>query len=241
MTAMLERILTDTGVSKVSSSTPRAELSVSPAPASSETREKAVAPAAPTHRVVTEEDVLHSTTHLVGLVRSEFASIEAADEASKQLDELYAKLFSGYQAMVEGEAAPDRTEEALKAADAVDAMAARLLGDQSAADKAAANHSAGEALQQQERDRTVSRIETALRRVGQLRDKLATSRSDAHSRLLNINSSVNGLNLALTQADNSDGGVYSAASTYDAVMLNLRNAVVAHGNVSPDIVRLILN
>lgn len=237
---MLERIQTDTGVPKVSSSTPRAELAVSPAPASSETRDKAVAPAAPGHRATTEEDVLHSTTHLIGQVRSEFASIEAADEAEKQLEELYAKLFSGYQAMVKGEASPDKTAEAQNAADAVDAMAARIMGDRASADKAAADHNVSDVLQQQQRDRTIARIEMALRRVGQLREKLATNRSDAHTRLLNINSSVSGLNLALSQAD-SNAGLYSASSTYDAVMLNLRNAVVAHGNVSPDIVRLILN
>jgi len=239
---MLERIQTDTGVPKVSTSaTPRAELTVSPAPASSETRDKAVAPAAPTHRSTTDEEVLHSTTHLIGQVRSEFASIEAADEAAKQLDELYAKLFSGYQAMVKGDATPEQTETAVKAADTVDAMAARMLGDRAVSEKAAAEDDAGEAFQQQVRDRTIARIEMALRRVGQLRDKLSTSRADSHSRLLNINSSVSSLNMALTQADSGNFGVYSASSTYDSVMQNLRSAVVAHGNVTPDIVRLILS
>jgi hypothetical protein len=241
MTAMLERIQSDTGVPKVSGSTPRADLAVSPAPASSETRGKAVAPVAPPQRAVTDEDVLHSTTHLIGQVRSEFAAIEAADEAEKQLEELYAKLFSGYQAMVKGEASADQMEQAAQAADAVDVMANRILGEQASAEKAASENTAGDIFQQQVRERTIARIETALRRVGQLRDKLATNRSDAHTRLLNINSSVSGLNMALSQADSSNFGVYSASSTYDAVMLNLRNAVVAHRNVSPDIVRLILN
>lgn len=239
---MLERIQSETGVSKVSSSsTPRAELAISPAPASSETRDRAVAPVTAGHKIVTDGDVIHGTTHLIGQVRSEFASIEAADEAEKQLEELYSKLFSGYQAMVKGEASADQIDETQKAADAIEAMGARLLGDRASADKAAADNNAGEMLEQQARDRTITRIEMALRRVGQLRDKLSTNRSDAHTRLLNINSSVSGLNMALTQADSGNFGVYSASSTYDAVMLNLRNAVVAHGNVSPDIVRLILN
>ncbi len=239
---MLERIQSETGVSKVSSSsTPRAELAISPAPASSETRDRAVAPVTAGHKIVTDGDVIHGTTHLIGQVRSEFASIEAADEAEKQLEELYSKLFSGYQAMVKGEASADQIDETQKAADAIEAMGARLLGDRASADKTAADNNAGEMLEQQARDRTITRIEMALRRVGQLRDKLATNRSDAHTRLLNINSSVSGLNMALTQADSGNFGVYSASSTYDAVMLNLRNAVVAHGNVSPDIVRLILN
>ena len=47
--------------------------------------------------------------------------------------------------------------------------------------------------------------------------------------------------MALTQADSGNFGVYSASSTYDSVMQNLRSAVVAHGNVTPDIVRLILS
>lgn len=239
---MLERIQTDSGVPRVSSSaTPRAELAVSPAPASSETRDKAVAPAAPTHRLVTDEEVLHSTTYLLGQVRSEFASIEAADEAEKQLDELYAKLFSGYQAMVQGEVSSDQMEQTKQAADAVDVMAARMLGERAAADKLAGGRGADDMLQEQARDRTVARIEMALRRVGQLRDKLTTTRADSHARLLNINTSVSGLNMALSQADNGNFGVYSASSTYDAVMMNLRSAVVAHGNVSPDIVRLILS
>jgi len=116
-----------------------------------------------------------------------------------------------------------------------------MLGERAAADKLAGGRGADDMLQEQARDRTVARIEMALRRVGQLRDKLTTTRADSHARLLNINTSVSGLNMALSQADNGNFGVYSASSTYDAVMMNLRSAVVAHGNVSPDIVRLILS
>ena len=239
---MLERIQTDVSVPKVqSSAAPRAELAVNPAPVSTEARDKAVAPVIGSHRTVTEEDVLQRATHLVGHVRAEFSSIEAADEAEKQLDDLYSKLFAGYQAATKGDVQSQDIENASKAANDVDAVFARIYGRANENQQPEPGDSVEEISIQDARDRTISRIETALRRVGQLRDKLGQTRSEAHSRLLNINSSVNGLNMARSQAENGDFGVYVASSSYDAVMLNLRSAVVAHGNVSPEIVRLILS
>lgn len=41
--------------------------------------------------------------------------------------------------------------------------------------------------------------------------------------------------------DDTKFSVESAAKAYDSIMNNLRAVVVAHGKVSPDIVRLILN
>ncbi len=245
MTAMIERLQNDGTVAKVQATpAPRAELAVSPAPSTSEMREKAVTPVGQGHRSTTDENVLHAT-HVIGQMRGEFDAIAQADQANDQLEKIFAKIFSGYQAMTQGSASEEQQNEAFAAADQLDEFELDLPGSQSAPSVEQKMRLRAkdptQYFEEQTRDRTLARIETALRKVGQLREKLGSTRLDAHDRLLNISSSVTGLNMARAQIDDSQFGVYSAASTADAVMVNLRSAVVAHGNVSPEIVRLILN
>jgi hypothetical protein len=178
-------------------------------------------------------------------MRGEFDAIAQTDQANDQLEKMYAKIFAGYQAMTQGSASEEQQNEAFAAAGELDEFELHLPGSKSAPTVETKlrlrDKDPNQYFEQQARDRTVARIETALRKVGQLREKLGSFRTEAHDRLLNISSSVNGLNMARAQVDDSQFGVYSAASTADAVMVNLRSAVVAHGNVSPEIVRLILN
>ena len=90
-------------------------------------------------------------------------------------------------------------------------------------------------------ERTLARIESAMMKVDALRSKLTDSRVSAHDRLLNINASMSGLNMARMQVSDDKVMTALASSACDAIMMNVRSVVVAHGNVSPDLVRLILN
>jgi len=74
-----------------------------------------------------------------------------------------------------------------------------------------------------------------------LRDRLAATRFSAHERLLNINASVSGLNMARMQVSDDKIMMSLASSACESIMMNVRSVVVAHGNVSPDLVRLILS
>jgi hypothetical protein len=105
----------------------------------------------------------------------------------------------------------------------------------------AANENAAEQALRQQRERTLDKISVALRKVGNLRNKISETSDTAHDRLLNINSSVTGLNMARAQVDENVFSIANASSTVDSVMLNLRSIVLAHGKISSDVVRLVMS
>jgi len=129
----------------------------------------------------------------------------------------------------------DRTLDELDKHDAV-----HLLGQGDGPVDVSEESAADLALRQQ-RERTIDKIANALRKVGVLRNKLSDSSQSAHERLLNINSSLSGLNIARSQVDENQFSIENASSTVDSVMLNLRSLVLAHGKISSDVVRIVMS
>ena len=219
----------------------RAELAVSPAPASSELREQAVEPAVAGQKNSADHDALHPMMHLIGQIREEMDGQVRALEADKRLEELYAKLFKAYGQVSKGQTSDlsegeiDRTLEHLDSeiapkADGADAEIAVKRNENAAA----------QALRQQQ-ERMLEKISLAMRKVGVLRNKLGDAGDQSHERLININTSIASLTMARTQLDSNAFSISSASSTVDSVMLNLRSAVFAHGKISADLVRLVMN
>jgi hypothetical protein len=219
----------------------RADLAVSPAPASSELREKAVAPVIQGQKSSTEQDATDHAMHLLGQVRNEVDTISAADQNRQKLDELYSKLFKAYDAAKQGPLSPAMKTEIDRTLDEVEKnQAVHLLG-QSDEPVDIADESAADLALRQQRERTIDKIANALRKVGVLRNKLSDSSQSAHDRLLNINSSLAGLNMARSQVDENQFSIENASSTVDSVMLNLRSLVLAHGKISSDVVRIVMS
>jgi hypothetical protein len=174
-------------------------------------------------------------------MRNEVDTISAADQNRQKLDELYSKLFKAYDAAKQGPLSHemkteiDRTLDELEKNDAI-----HLLG-QSDGPADLADVSAADLALRQQRERTIDKIANALRKVGVLRNKLSDSSQSAHDRLLNINSSLAGLNMARSRVDENQFSIENASSTVDSVMLNLRSLVLAHGKISSDVVRIVMS
>jgi hypothetical protein len=239
--AMLERIQTDGNPPKATNAsvTTRAELAVAPAPVQTEMRERPVVAPTQSHRSNREEDRVRAVVNVIGQVRSETDKIASTEENKRELEEIYARLFRS----AKGKSENPQFEEAAgakKAADEIERLMSKAFGSDLSESAATADNAAEWALRSA-REMTEDKIDLALRRVGLLRNKLTSDQEEAYERLVNINSSVAGLNLARTQVDNNNFSIASASSTVDSVMTNLRSMVTAHGNVSPEVVRLILN
>lgn len=240
---MFERIQNEGMTPKTTtvSATARAELVVAPAPASSEMRDKAVEPTSNNHKSTTDHGTLDQTVHLLGQVRHEMDSVAAADLVHKKLDELYSKLFKAYEAAQKGPIASEAKSEIDRTIEELEKMFKPDLIGQSDAPIDASEESAAELAMRQQRERTLDKITVALRKVGVLRNKMADSNEASHERLLNINTSLAGLNMARTQVDENAFSIENASSTVDSVMLNLRSIVLAHGKISSDAVRLVMS
>lgn len=248
---MLERIQSDFTPPKVApiGVTNRADLAAVPAPQEAELRDRAVAPSSESHGASTDADASQPTIHVIGQIRNEGDKIQSTEKDKQDLDKIYAALFSGYEALTKGDD-PEAAKAAVKTTDKaiadLGAVEAHVVGEQKKPDPGTPEAALAKADQANDanpvdRDKTVAKIEVALRKVSMLREKLTEKSESAHDRLMNINSSISGLNTARSQVDDSQFSLTSASSAVDVIMVNLRALVVAHGNVSPDIVRLVLN
>ena len=240
ITAMLERIQSDATLPKTAAANPanRAELVVAPTPPSTELREKAVAPIGNIQRSSAEADLFNASARAIQQTRDGFRDIHRTEVDLQELEKLYEKILPGYKALKEKSEAPAAVNAAMTAAAEVDAFEARA----SRASKAQTSPVPGAGPQiSADQERTLARIEAAMMKVGALRSKLTHSRASANDRLLNINASMSGLNMARMQVSDDKVMTSLASSACETIMMNVRSVVVAHGNVSPDLVRLILN
>ncbi len=241
ITAMFERIQSDATLPRSSGpavTANRADLVAAPAPQSVELREKAVAPVSLGQRSTFEVDVVAVSQRALYKVRDGLDSLQRTEADMQELDRLYERLLPGYKALKDKMESPVAIRAAAQAAEEVDVFFRRKAASDVALK---ADAPVVEIQASSERERTLARIEAALMKVNVLRNKLALDHNSAHEDLLNINASVSGLNMARMQLSDDKVMASLASSACEAIMTNLRSVVVAHGNVSPDLVRLILN
>ena len=240
ISAMLERIQSDLTLPKTTAVNPanRAELAIAPAPPSAELREKAIAPIGNSHRTTAEVDTLNASVRAIQQTRDGFREIHRTEQDLQELERLYEKILPGYKALKDRSEAPALVHAALVAAGEVEAFEARAANVRKGKDTALSNTAGSTSA---EMERTLARIEAAMMKVDALRSKLTDGRVAEHNRVLNINASMSGLNMARMQVSDDKVMTTLASSACDAIMMNVRSVVVAHGNVSPDLVRLILN
>jgi len=241
MIAMLERIQSDATLpwsASTGATANRANLVVTPAPTSVELREKAVVPVGQSQRSSREVDVVNASLRALNGVREGFREIRRTEADLQELERLYEKLLPGYKALKDKMDAPLVIRRAAQASREIDAFVMKT----SATPPAPMTEAPVEALQMSsDRERTLARIEAALFKVSMLRNKLSDARATSHEAILNINSSVSGLNMARKQVSADKLMASLASAACEALMTKVRSVVVAHGDVSPDLVRLIPN
>jgi hypothetical protein len=240
---MFERIQNDGVTPKMTtaSGSPRAELVISPAPASSELREKAVAPTGDSQRTTSENALMHPLMQVIGQVSEEMDAVAQSDAQSNRLEKIFSKLFKAYGEASRGvipEGMDSDVDKILK--DIEETFVSHSDSEGPSVVVPVEENVAAQATRQQ-REKTLEKISVAMRKVGVLRDKLGGANERSHDRLVNINSSMADLNIARAQLDGSSFSISSASLAVDSVMSNLRSAVFAHGKISADVVRLVMS
>lgn len=242
---MVDRVPFDGNAARLAPTPVRSDFAVKAPPPSSELPDVAVAGAGASHQMSADGHTTPDSHVTLGEIWRGLDQIQRSERRQKELDQIRARLIGHKEAAEQGTIAGAGTdlEADLQAISALaqdrlsteDPTTPVLIGQR----KEAAN--AAERVSEADRDRVLARIEQALKSVGKLRTALAADSETAYDRLINLNSSVNDLNLARTRVDDAEFGLRSASDTVDAVMLHMRTAVVAHGKMSPELVRLVLN
>ena len=94
---------------------------------------------------------------------------------------------------------------------------------------------------QADQQRVIGHIEDALMAVDKLLGKINSDQLQVKSRILNLTGSIVGLNAARSTVDSSPLSLSVAMNTADMIMTNVKVAVVSHGNINTDIVRLVMS
>lgn len=241
---MVDRILFEGSTMRLAPSTSRGDLTVKSPPASAELPQIAVSGANNPQKSDLEDYPEPRGHAALGELWSDLRKIENNEQKRKELEQIRGRLLGYREAARVGETSmKDEVDTDIKLVSALaedkgvpdERTQPQIIGQKKEATNAA------ERVSEADRDRVLARIEQALKNVGKLRSALDSDTQTAYERMVNLNSSVNDLNLARSRVDDAEFGLRSASDTVDAVLLHMRTAVVAHGKMSPELVRLVLN
>lgn len=202
---------------------------------------------------------IHEKAKVIGIIQHDLRDIETRAANSKELEAIRAKLLLGHKDATTGNIKSPAVGQAVTVAGmVVPAITWRLAvhGTHSVengelppgmkkvvlpalpnSEKAPKDpHTVGQADQQQ----VIGKIDDALMAVDTLLGKIDTDQLAANTRLLNLTSSVAGLNVARSTVDSTPLSLSVAMNAVEMIMTNVKSAVVSHGNISTDLVRLVL-
>jgi len=219
----------------------RSALTVTPVTDAAELPDMAVTALASGQTIPQDQHTLERHTHIIGKLRSAVEDVVEKRKAIEELEAIRAKILLGDKDVAE------QPEMGTENKDVSAINPELILG--SKVDKN--NQDQDFLLKAQEKQAiqnkkvadpqtVLNKIDHALDRIGQLRNKLDQDEAEAYDRLISFNVSVSGLNVARTQVADSEYSVTAASSAVESIMTNLRSAIIAHGGASADVVRLVL-
>lgn len=244
---MVDRIPFDGVATRLAVTPARVDLAIKAPPPSSELPRLAVTGVSSSHES-SSDGYSHPESHAaIGDIWRGMEQIQRNERRQKELDQIRSRLL-GHKPTVESKSGltPSENDDLEAQFRAISSLAHdRIPGDDVphldpiSQHKEASN--AAERVNETDRDRVLARIEQALKNVGKLRSALSSDTEAAYDKMLSLTTTVSDLNLARTRVGDEDFGLRSASDTVDAVMLHMRAAVVAHGKMSPELIRLVLS
>jgi hypothetical protein len=200
---------------------------------------------------------IHEVANQIGQIQSEYKVLEEKAQKAKELDELRARLLMGKKQASTGDVASPLVSQALTATDKVVALdKSNGLANQgdikSSADVLTLKKSPVVPIKQDQpiKDPTIAgsddqqsvilRIDEALNVLNNIIDKISSDQSKSSNKILSLTGSITGLNAARSTVDKTRLSLNVASNAVDMIMTNIKTAVMSHGKVSTDIVRLVL-
>ena len=247
---MFNRSISD-GLPITNSSSPnavvRADLALGAAASGSvELPERAVTETNVVLRVPGDQERFNEDARSTGLVRSSFLAIQQSKDDLKRLEAIRSKLMPSYKAIGDQEidfvSIRSVSDDIVKNIDASNAHISRMIknGPQNVYEQPKiSKNSTDPSDLVAKRERVLQEIADVMIHIDALQSEVSNIETNIYDRLLDMSFVIKSLNDARTQAD-SEFGVIAASRAVDNIVFNVRSAVVAHGNVSQDSVRLAL-
>lgn len=242
---MVDRVPFEGGATRLPVTPARVDLAVKAPPASSELPAVAIAGVNSPHHASLDGYSNPESHAAIGDIWLGMEQIQRNERRQKELDQIRSRLLGHKQnietGLIPGESADLEAELKAISSLAHDRIPADYNPHLDPITEPQAASNAAERVDETDRDRVLARIEQALNNVGKLRSALTSDTEAAYDKMFSLSTTVSDLNLARTRVDDESFGLRSASNTVDAVMLHMRAAVVAHGKMSPELIRLVLN
>jgi len=245
---MFNRPISD-GLPVANSSSPnsviRADLALGAAASGSvELPERAVTETNVVLRVPGDQERFNDDVRSTDIVRSSFLAIQQSKEDLKKLEVLRSKLMPSYTAIGEQKidfvSLRSEANDIVKNINASNAHISRMTknGLQNVYEQPKLSKDSTETSDLvAKRERVLHDIADVMIHIDALQSEVSNIETNIYERLLDMNLVVKSLNDARTQAD-SEFGVIAASRAVDNIVFNVKSAIVAHGKISQDSVRL---
>ena len=200
---------------------------------------------------------IHDVANQIGQIKSEFKRLEDKTQKYKDLEEIRLKLLLGKKSANSGDfKAPiiplsisefdkfinlDNGSDIKKDLDFKNSnpiqfkktSSSLIKQDQPIKDTSLAGI--------EDQQNIILRIDEALNALNTILVKINSDQSNSNNRLLSLTGSISGLNSARSVVDKTHLSLNVASNAVDIIMTNVKTAVLSHGKISNDIVRLILS
>lgn len=227
---------------------PRAELSLGTPPVGAEIPGHAVSGVLKSQSLPKElPPHIHEKAKFIVQIQQDMRDMEMRAANAKELEAIRSKLLLGHKDAADGHLQASTVHQAVSIARSVPEIELRVVGGhESSTDWPGLKkqvhaekdpNSVGPADQKQ----VIGRIDDALMAVDKLLGKIDSDQFAANTRILNLTGSIAGLNAARSAVDSTPLSLSVAINAVDMIMTNVKAAVVSHGNISTDIVRLVMS
>lgn len=195
---------------------------------------------------------IHDKAKIIGQIHQDMKDIEARAANAKELEAIRAKLLLGHKDASIGNLLSPTVGQAMTTAGSVPSIALRIVGGRQQSNdwpgmkkqspaQAEKPEKESNVVGLADQQQVIGRIDDALMAVDKLLGKIDSDQIAANTRLLNLTGSVAGLNAARSTVDSTPLSLSVAMNAAEMIMTNIKSAVVSHGNINTDIVRLVMS
>ena len=230
----------------------RAELALGGAPTGTEIPNNAVSEEVKSQALPEElPPHIHEKAKIIGQIQRDMKDIETRAASAKELEAIRSKLLLGHKDAANGNIQSPTVGQAISTASSVPSISLRIVGSRQPSTDWPGIKKQTQSDNKPEKDpnvvgtadqqEVIGRIDDALMAVDKLLGKIDSDQLAANTRLLNLTGSVAGLNAARSTVDSTPLSLSVAMNAAEMIMTNVKAAVVSHGNINTDIVRLVMS
>jgi len=180
---------------------------------------------------------IHEKAKIIGILQNEMNDLESRAAIAKELEGIRAKLLLGHKDASDGLIQSQNVKQAFQSTNNISAIEFSLLGHTQSNKHEKDQNIVGQADQK----RIIGRIDDALMVVDKLLGEIDSKNLATNRNFLNLTGWMTGLNAARSTVDSTQLSLSVAINAADMILTNVKAAIVSHGKINTDLVRLVMN